>query len=80
MANEKLSELYKVNDIELKEVVKPDSVTFENGRYRFESLDNYFASKSGSKNLRSLSAIKLQKLRLRQILQKHNIKKQLQKT
>lgn len=47
MANEKLSELYKVNDIELKEVAKPDSVTFENGRYRFESLDKYFASKSG---------------------------------
>lgn len=47
MANEKLSELYKVNDIELKEVAKPDSVTFENGRYRFKSLDNYFESKSG---------------------------------
>ncbi|WP_047390956.1 hypothetical protein [Exiguobacterium sp. ZWU0009] len=47
MANEKLSELYKVNDIELKEVVKPDSVTFENGRYHFKSLDNYFESKSG---------------------------------
>lgn len=47
MATQKLSELYKVNDIQLKEVAKPESVTFDNGRYRFESLDNYFASKSG---------------------------------
>lgn len=47
MANQKLSELYKVNDIKLKEVPKPDSVTFENGRYQFEPLNRYFASKSG---------------------------------
>lgn len=64
MANQKLSELYKVNDIELKEVAKPDSVTFENGYYKFLPLDKYYELKAGSVEYAESLAVKVEEARL----------------
>lgn len=64
MANQKLSELYKVNDIQLKEVPKPDSVTFENGYYKFLPLDKYYELKAGSVEYAESLAAKVEEARL----------------
>ena len=64
MANQKLSELYKVNDIELKEVTKPESIILENGKYKFLPLDKYYELKAGSAEYAESLAVKVEEARL----------------
>lgn len=63
MANKKLSELYKVNDIELKEVEKPESITLENGKYKFLPLEKYYELRAGSTEYAESLAVKVEEAR-----------------